>query len=474
MAKTNKKKNGLSKTEDIKLGKISIFFRKSILKNILKIMTMEHGGFRNFKSVKNINRLFANLDMSKYTSNPEACAYIWCIAFMSKQWLAGIATPDIAVEMAKHQADAPPLAADILTQSLEDKNDITAPEAKTLFDMISEALQYGFVTTLKEDYINLLDDVNMDEPGALQKVLQRLFDVSKSLLDIKYNTNMVANKVEFNTADIDSVQHAVTDTIESLTGRSSILKTGIRRLNTLLSPGYMNGRLYVYLGLPASGKSLVLLKSALDIRKYNPSYTPKTPGMKPCVLYITMENTFTETIERIWGMCYDDPITNYTEDEAMGMICDALGITKVIRDDIPVTIKNDSGEMSLEAQLLAKENEQNKSNIEIVCQYYPYRSINTDDLNTIIEDLHDENLEVCALVFDYIKRIEPAVPVADNVKLELNRIINELKAIAVIRDIPVITAHQMNRVAASVVDAAARAGKADVNKLVGRENVGDA
>ena len=32
----------------------------------------------------------------------------------------------------------------------------------------------------------------------------------------------------------------------------------------------------------------------------------------------------------------------------------------------------------------------------------------------------------------------------------------------------------MNRAAAATVDAAVRQGKSDVNKLVGRENVGDA
>jgi len=474
MARVGKKNKELTKVKDIKLGKISVFMRKSILKSILRIMTMEHGGFRNFKSVKNINRLFANLDMGKYATNQEAIAYIWDIAFMSKQWLAGIATPDIAVELAKKQQDAPPMAVDILCKSLDDKNDITAPEAKTIFDMISEALQYGFVTSLKDEYINLLDDVNMDEPGALQTIMQRLFDVSKSLLDIKYNTNMVANKVEFNTADIDSMRNALSATIESLSSNSSIFKTGIRRLNTLLSPGYMNGRLYVYCGVPGAGKSIMLLKSALDIRKYNPGYKTKTPGMRPCVLYITMENTFTETIERIWNMCFDEPVTNYTEDEALSMICNALGVRKILKDDVPVTITDDNGnQTSLLGQLMEKEDERAQQNIEMVIQYYPYKSINTDDLYTIIQDLKDENLEVCAFVFDYIKRIEPSTPVNDNAKMELDRIINELKALAVITDIPVITAHQMNRAAVSVIDNAAKSGKGDLGRQATRDQIGD-
>ena len=220
------------------------------------------------------------------------------------------------------------------------------------------------------------------------------------------------------------------------------------------------------------GKSLMLLKTALDIRKFNPNVKPKTPGMKPAVLYITMENSFTETIERIWNMTFDDPMINHEEDEAIEMICKELGIRKFVGEDTTGDIKVSE---SLADMLDEHDKKESDLNVEIVVQYYPYRSISTDDIYTIINDLRDENLEVCILIFDYIKRIRPATAVKDgNVKMELNRIINELKALSVLQDIPVVTAHQMNRAAAATVDAAARQGKGDVNKLVGRENVGDA
>lgn len=232
----------------------------------------------------------------------------------------------------------------------------------------------------------------------------------------------------------------------------------------------MNGRLYVYAGAPGSGKSVILQKTAIDIRKYNPNFQTKTPGMKPCVLYVVMENTFTETIERLWNMEFDDSITNYTEEEALDKICNVLGINRVLKED--VVVRDEAGN-SLEAQLV-KESEDENLNIEIVMKYFSYREISTDDLCTIIHDLREENLECCALVFDYIKRIRPANSQADNVKLELNRIVNELKAIAVIYDIPVITAHQLNRAAASIIDNAKRQGKAGGIQETGREHIGDA
>lgn len=472
MAKTTKGKSGqLTKVQDVKIDKIGVFFKKSILKSIVKILTMEHGGFRTFKSVKNINRLFTNIDMGKYQNNQELQSYIWCINYISKQWLEGVIDPDVIAEMAKRQPEFDNVKGDIISTCANDPNIISAPEAKAIFDLVGEALQYGYVASLKDEYINLLDDISLDSPGAFKELVNRLFLISQSLIDIKHNTNMVANKVTFNTADPDSMKEAISQTINSLKTSNNIFKTGIRRLNTLLSPGYMNGRLYVFMGLPAGGKSLILLKSALDIRKYNPDYKPKTPGMRPCVLYITMENSFTETIERVWNMSFDDSIVNYSEEEAYEKICKELGITRILNEDVEA-YSTDTGE-KLEAQLI-DENLEGKTNIDIVMKYFSYREISTDDIFTIIQDLRDENMEVCALVFDYIKRIQPSVPVPDNVKLELNRIINELKALAVIGDIPVITAHQMNRTAAATVDAAARQGKGDVTKLAGRENVGDA
>lgn len=472
MAKISKTKSKeLTKINEIKIDKISVFFKRSILKSIVKILTMEHSGFRTFKSVKNINRLFTNIDLSKYKKSPELESYIWCINFISKKWLDGIVNVDLIAEGAKRSNDYDNIKENIITTCMNDKNIISAPEAKMIFDLISEALQYGFVTSMKEEYINLLDDINLDHPGAFRELVNRLFMVSQSLLDIKHNTNLVANKITFNTADMDSVKEAISQTITSLQTSNNVFKTGIRRLNTLLSPGYMNGREYVYLGLPASYKSGILLKSALDIRKYNPDFETKTPGMKACVLYITMENTFTETIERIWNMTFDDSIANYSIEEAVEKISKELGISQIYSDSVLINdIENDT---IVKGDLLSvKSNE--CSNIEIVMKYFSYREISTDDLFTIIQDLRDENLEVCALVLDYIKRIRPANPVADNVKLELDRIVNELKALAVIIDIPVITAHQMNRAAATTVDNAVRAGKSDVTKMVGRENVGSA
>ena len=114
-----------------------------------------------------------------------------------------------------------------------------------------------------------------------------------------------------------------------------------------------------------------------------------------------------------------------------------------------------------------------EDNIDIIIKEYKNRELDTNDLYTIINDLDDEGVEVISLVLDYIKRIRP-VERANDEKTELKNISNELKELAKYFDIPVITAQQLNRSGASVVDAALQAKKEDVTRLVGRDSIAGA
>lgn len=429
-----------------KIEKINIVFKKSVLKSILQILMMEHPGFRNYKIIKNINILFTNLNLDKYKYNPDLLNYIWCIKLVSKHWLDGILNPDLIYEALRLNQDFNDSKDQILKFAMTTSEVISSQEVQLIFSLINDSIQYGYIMAKKDDYINELENLDLNENGSYRKIVSKLFDISQSLMDIKHSTNLLTeNKKVFNSSSADSIRDSIDQTFESLEASRNVFRTGIKQWNNLLSPGYENGRIYTYLGLPGAGKSTILLKSVLDIRKYNPNFQNKTPGMKPCVVYITMENSFPETMARVWNMTFNDSIMNYSKEEAIEKLTNALGIG----DD-------------------------SEQNIEIVIQEYNYRELAPDDIYTIVKNLQEQNLEVVAIALDYLKRMRPAVPTPDNPKQELNRIINELKTLAKVLYIPVITAHQMNRVASAVVDGAVRQGKGDVTKLVGRENVGDA
>ena len=242
----------------------------------------------------------------------------------------------------------------------------------------------------------------------------------------------------------DIFDQVIEDSVTKLKDRNRIFVTGIQRWNTILAPGYLSKRLYTYLAFPGKGKSTILLKSAIDIRKYNPNIQTKDPDKRPAVLFLTLENDIPETIERLYNMAIDsDDIRNYTPKQ----------IKKKIRQ----------GGFKLSGD----------NNIDIIIKEYKNRELDTNDLYTLIQDLADDGVEVITLIVDYLKRIRPAEK-ADSEKTELKNITNELKELAKFFDIPVITAQQLNRTSASVVDAAIQAKKEDVTKLVGRDGIAGA
>jgi hypothetical protein len=198
------------------------------------------------------------------------------------------------------------------------------------------------------------------------------------------------------------------------------------------------------MGLPAGFKSGILLKTATDIKKYNKGMPTKHAGKRKTVLIITMENSVEETVERLFNMTVTtEDIRNYTPKQ----------VIKMLKETGELVLKDDE-------------------DIDIVIKYYPNRSIDTNDLYTIVEEIEDDNKEVIALILDYIKRIRSANPNKE-LRLELGNIVDEMTVIAKTRNIPVISASQLNREGIKVIETAVESGQADIAKKLGGSNVGE-
>ena len=214
-------------------------------------------------------------------------------------------------------------------------------------------------------------------------------------------------------------------------------------LNDLLAPGYRSGRLYCYAALPANFKSGLLLKTAIDTIKYNgKTYRGRKDSHKKAVVYFTMENTTEESFERTYNMTVSkESIVDYD--------------SKFVEASMK------------KAGIIGNEE------MELIVVYRPNRSISTADIRNFIEELDEEGIEIVMLCFDYIKRIRPFEKAA-NEKEELKNVTNELRQIAIDFDIPVVTAAQLNRQAATVINNTVRSGKADALKEIDSSMIGSA
>lgn len=440
MVKSNEKMVIIPK--DIKAKKIKIHLDIDFLNSIIAFITKK-SVLQTRKVLNTIYKLFNMLDEEAYKENPYVSTRIWLIKKMMYciTKLDFENTPQL-VQYCRNDIECTPLVEDILDTISDFK--INYQESKNLIKLIEDRVMFGYTITMKDYAEQIFDKVDSNDFRSYRSLSDSLYDLCTTVINLQRATKSNISDQTFSLRD-EYFESTVTDSVNDLKDRNKIFLTGIRRLNTILSPGYMSKRLYTYLAFPGGGKSEILLKSALDIKKYNKNITTKDPEKIPTVLFITMENNIAETVERIFNITTsEDDIRNFTPKE----------VIRKLRKD---------GEMVI--------NEHDK--IDIVIKYFPNRSISTNDLYSIIQDIEDDNGEVIALFLDYIKRIRPAEK-AQTEKEELKAISNELKTLATTLDIPVITAQQLNRTAASVVDAAMQSNKQDLAKLVGRDGVAGA
>ena len=436
---TQEERLQLQNVSDIKLTKLRMKMDIRMLDSVIAFIYKD-SVLRTRKAMSNIYKLFTNLDMDLYEKNEDSKARIWVIVkSLQARICDGFESDEMVKQYCKEASDATELTDQIIENIGNYK--ISHDESRFLVKSIDDRLQFGYTVTLKETIRKILDRIDDGEFKTYKSVEEALYSICASMINMRRNTNSVDSDMTFSLQP-DTFENVVADAVDKLRDLNHVFTTGIRRLNTILSPGYQSKRLYLYLAFPGGGKSQMLLKAALDIKKYNSHIQPKDPNKTPAVLFITMENDIDETIERMFNMTVSaEDIRNYSPKQ----------VIKKLKED---------GDMRLT----------DKNNIDIIIKYYPNRSIDTNDLYGIIKDLNDSGTETVALIVDYIKRLRPAEKALTE-KEELKNISNELKTLAKELDVPVITAQQLNRTASAVVDAAIQNKKEDVTRLVGRDGV---
>ena len=247
----------------------------------------------------------------------------------------------------------------------------------------------------------------------------------------------------FRLSDLES---GVTDIHKQITSPTFKLVTGMIGMNFMLGGGFEAGNVYAFFGLPGEGKTVTLENLLYQLWKYNRGYECRDKTKKPCIVLLTMENFVRQSVCALYHI-----LTHGQNMRDCKTADEAIQIFK-------------------ENKFLFNPDDDNS--IEIVIKYKPINSITTDYMYKIVDDLADEGYEVIAFLQDYVKRILPVMQYGDPYQ-DLGNIINDFKTFATLKRIPVITASQLNREAAKVVDKGRNANKLDLMKELGRSNIGE-
>ena len=393
-------------------------------------------------SLINIRKVLGLINMADY-NNDEM---INMINFINKA---------ITARVDKNLTDMNMIAHDIIGgMGITDKSKIPSTheinnyEAKWVVDNINSILMYSNLRANAQAGIDIMTKLLAENYTTKNDTLDEYIRwITESYNELRRIKDADVEEPEFS-LERDNAINLVRDTYRELSAVSNTLKFGTMGLNNITGGGLHSKRVYILLGLPGEGKSSTLLDMALQIRKYNTNYVCKDPTKKPCVVLLTMENDIQETIERMFSM-----VTN--------------------RSIISCNNENDAIKLFDDANMIISDN----NPINLVIVYKPSLSIDTSYLYDLIDRLNDEGYETMCIFQDYLKKIHSMTKIRgsgdDSVRLELGQIVLEFKNIATEKDIPIVTASQLNRDAIIHMDNAKSRNAADLVKGIGRGNIAE-
>ena len=322
--------------------------------------------------------------------------------------------------------------------------DLNKDEIEYAEKAITELLNTVSITDTLRKIINLGTTYMNSEIINKQPQLDNLSGLMHSFL-MDLNKNKIEQQMSTGKVfKLSSMENSIEEIHRYIRDPSYNLVTGMQGMNALLGGGFQKGRVYCYFGLSGEGKTTTLENLLVQVWKYNKGIKTKDPNKKPCLVLFTMENLVTEYICSIFNI-----ITKGKE----------LKNCKTYEEAIQEFKNNDF--------VYA-----NSEDIELFIIYEKGLSKDTSYCYEIIERLEEEGYEVIGFFMDYLMRIKPQEWMGDQYK-DYGNVINDFKTLALVKDIPIITASQLNREAAKIIEEGRGRNQIEMINKLGTNNIGD-
>lgn len=388
-------------------------------------------------------KLITQLNFDDYKYNPDILDRLKLLKVISKGISEDRITDDSVLKMfiRENLEDAE----DILGKVNFEKNQLSQSDCEIMNKAVNERLQYLYIYQVKDDIVHSLND--FDNVGftsyydIINEIKIKLSNLLTKLQNVSAPDELIRS---FNFSGEDYL-NLLTKIVTKAKKPSTILQSGIRQLNALLSPGFQSGELYLFLGGTGRFKSGTLWNIADQLRQFNPHVKPVEDGMRKVILFITLENTIYETIIRLFDMY------NPTQKEIK-----ELSVEEV------ATILRENGKFIFSSE----------DGIDIEMRYYSDLEINCSDIRVLIHDLRNQGKKVIALILDYILKLDSIKEHYGDEKTRLSYAGRELRSVAQEFDIPVITAMQINREGNGILESSMQENKEDIGRFIGNQYVG--
>lgn len=310
-------------------------------------------------------------------------------------------------------------------------------------------LKYNKIIAEKDDLYELASEISTCAYTDFKTVFEKFRNLITDFYNFFRSTDSQtgANQV-VHTSESTFVDY-LKETLDAIKNPESALITGIQYLNSSLGPrgGFQNKNAYIYYANTNSFKSAFLLHLARMIQKYNADRVIKKfkeTGRIPTILFVEGENDNDEDNERLFKMVAHKNLGNCTSDDEM-------------------------------IQTWEKTYGKDPDNpIDISMLHVDARSMTVQDIDDTIESLNEQGYDVICCIIDYLEMIAPdREDSGKDIRLQYKNIAESLLNLAKNRNIPVITAHQLNRAGGALLSNSKMQGQTNVLANMTNEYIGE-
>lgn len=313
---------------------------------------------------------------------------------------------------------------------IDKNNNFNAPEAKKLIEKFirQEILSVDIIDSIESALIERKKIFEViTHHSKLESFLSNGY---KNINDLdgykdKLSNLVMSSAIDLSTARLERIgtsymsEESAEDFFNRQKGKFRI-PTRYELFDYIFTGGLENGRVYIFGGISGGGKSLFLInlvyscKIAIDEMKI-----PKDE--KWGILYLTLENS--------------------TEQTQMRFMCCSLGVSLHQMNSSIQNIENVSLLSSQYNEIFKK------CPTETCIVWKAPLSINAIDvMSTINEIERTKGIKIKMCAIDYADKMKSIADVGSDVEwIKLGSIIDELKSLAVEKDIPVVTVTQLNK-----------------------------
>ena len=286
-------------------------------------------------------------------------------------------------------------------------------------NFINERIRYIHLYESVDELDNLLLNIRTDNFQSLEDMSQTYESIIKKHFSIvtqtKSNSDEIMNSIIL---DEDGIRTLAEDSYNNLNQEGNRLSSGIVEFDNRIP--LVRGELTL-LGAPSGGfKSGTMLNLIYNMKLYNSKIVTNDPTKKPLFLYISLENkqriTFLRSAKLLLNMDKQDVRT--TEPDLV------VKRYHEYLNSLPTSCKEAS----------------------IKIQYFPSNKINVSDIYGMIEEEEHNGFEVVGICVDYIKGLKPEQHSRNReLRMQLSDSSRALADLAVLKDMVVISAFQLNR-----------------------------